>query len=74
MSQKNVRMLHDNPGMTGGPTSAEVPEDGVEMMRRAGWTIAPEQPEGGDPSQKDTGGSSDGARKGISAKRSEHVS
>lgn len=39
---KMVRMYHDDPVSTGGPTSAEVPVDGVAMMRRAGWYIVDE--------------------------------
>ena len=34
---KMVRMVHDDPVATGGPTTADVPEDGVPMMRAVGW-------------------------------------
>ena len=50
MSEKKVRMLHTDPAATGGPTTAEVPESGVEMMRRVGWALAPEQAEAADSS------------------------
>lgn len=48
MPGKRVTMRHTDPAATGGPLTAEVPEEGVEMMRRAGWTRAPATPEGAD--------------------------
>ena len=38
-----VKMYHDDPVATAGPTEADVPEDGVPMMRRAGWYLADER-------------------------------
>lgn len=38
-----IKMYHDDPEMTGGPTTAEVPEEGVPMMRRAGWYLSGER-------------------------------
>lgn len=38
-----IKMYHDDPEMTGGPTTAEVPEEGVHMMRRAGWYLSGER-------------------------------
>lgn len=32
-----VRLYHDDPGMTGGPTTADVPEEAVPHWRKAGW-------------------------------------
>lgn len=32
-----VRMYHDDPSKTGGPTTADVPEDAVSWMSQAGW-------------------------------------
>jgi hypothetical protein len=32
-----IKMYHDDSKATGGPTVADVPEGGVDMMRRAGW-------------------------------------
>ncbi|MDD2966609.1 MAG: hypothetical protein PHN64_03820 [Desulfovibrionaceae bacterium] len=34
---KMVKMYHDDPIATAGPTTADVPEGGVAMMRAAGW-------------------------------------
>ena len=33
------RMYHDDPVMTGGPTTADVPEDAIGWMQRAGWYL-----------------------------------
>lgn len=32
-----IRMYHDDPSKTGGPTTADVPEEAVQWMRQAGW-------------------------------------
>ncbi len=32
-----IRLYHDDPKQTGGPTTADVPEDAVSWMRQAGW-------------------------------------
>ena len=32
-----VRMYHDDPSKTGGPTTADVPEEAVSWMRQSGW-------------------------------------
>lgn len=37
-----VRMYHDNPKETGGPTTADVPEEAVGWMQRAGWYLKEE--------------------------------
>lgn len=34
-----VRMIHNDPRTTGGPTAADVPEEGVAMMQSAGWVV-----------------------------------
>lgn len=36
------RMYHDDPKMTGGPTTADVPEDAVAWMQRCGWYLKPD--------------------------------
>ena len=36
------RMYHDDPKMTGGPTTADVPEEAVGWMQKAGWYLKPE--------------------------------
>ena len=36
---KIVKMYHDDPRATGCPTVADVPEDGVKMMKAAGWYL-----------------------------------
>lgn len=36
-----VRMYHDNPKATGGPTTADVPQEAVIWMQQAGWYIKP---------------------------------
>ena len=36
------RMYHDDPMMTGGPTTADVPDEAVEWMRKAGWYLKTE--------------------------------
>lgn len=33
------RMYHDDPVMTGGPTTADVPEEAIGWMQRAGWYL-----------------------------------
>ena len=33
------RMYHDDPQMTGGPTTADVPEEAVGWMQKAGWYL-----------------------------------
>jgi hypothetical protein len=38
-----VKMYHDDPVATAGPTEADVPEEGIPMMRRAGWYLAEEK-------------------------------
>jgi hypothetical protein len=42
---KMVRMVHDDPVATGGPTTADVPDDGVPMMRSVGWYLENEKEE-----------------------------
>ena len=37
-----VRMHHDNPAVTGGPVTADVPEEAVERWKRKGWYLKPE--------------------------------
>ena len=32
-----VRLCHDDPGMTGGPATADVPEEAVPQWRKVGW-------------------------------------
>lgn len=41
-----LRMYHDDPKMTGGPTTADVPEEAVAWMQRCGWYLkqAAQQP------------------------------
>lgn len=36
------RMYHDDPKMTGGPTTADVPEEAVGWMQKAGWYLKPD--------------------------------
>lgn len=36
------RMYHDDPQMTGGPTTADVPEEAVGWMQKAGWYLKPD--------------------------------
>ena len=38
-----VRMYHDNPAQTGGPITADVPEDAVRWMQKAGWYLKKEE-------------------------------
>ena len=38
-----VRMHHDNPAVTGGPVTADVPEEAVERWKRKGWYLKPEE-------------------------------
>ena len=45
-----VKMYHDDPKATGGPTTADVPKDGVEMMRGAGWYLK-EEPGSGETAE-----------------------
>ena len=33
------RMYHDYPKMTGGPTTADVPEEAVSWMQKCGWYL-----------------------------------
>lgn len=33
------RMYHDDSVMTGGPTTADVPEEAIGWMQRAGWYL-----------------------------------
>lgn len=33
------RMYHDDPQMTGGPTTADVPEEAIGWMQMAGWYL-----------------------------------
>jgi hypothetical protein len=40
-----VKMIHDDPEATGGPTTALVPEDGIAMMRSVGWYLENEKEE-----------------------------
>lgn len=35
----NVKMRHDNPLATGGPTTADVPEEAVKAYQEVGWYI-----------------------------------
>lgn len=37
-----VRMYHDNPKETGGPTTADVPEEAIGWMQRVGWYLKEE--------------------------------
>lgn len=36
-----LKMLHNNPEATGGPTTADVPEEMAQAYRAAGWFDAP---------------------------------
>lgn len=36
-----VRMYHDNPAKTGGPTTADVPAAAVSWMQACGWYLKP---------------------------------
>jgi|GEM_PF-6202005 len=40
-----VRMYHDDPVQTGGPTTADVPEEAVPWMRDCGWYVKTPAPE-----------------------------
>lgn len=40
-----VRMYHDNPVQTAGPTTADVPEEAVGWMQRVGWYLKQEEAE-----------------------------
>lgn len=40
-----VRMYHDDPSMTGGPTTADVPEEAISWMQRCGWYLRTEEVE-----------------------------
>ena len=53
-----VRLYHDDPGMTGGPTTADVPEEAVPHWRKAGWHEA----EKGRPENADNVESPQGVR------------
>ena len=33
------KMYHDDPKMTGGPTTADVPEEAVAWMQKCGWYL-----------------------------------
>ena len=37
-----VKMHHDDPIATAGPTTADVPEEAVERWQRKGWYLKPE--------------------------------
>lgn len=37
-----VKMYHNDPIATAGPTEADVPEEGIPMMRSVGWFLADE--------------------------------
>ena len=37
-----VRLHHDDPTVTGGPVTADVPEEAVERWQRKGWYLKPE--------------------------------
>ena len=34
-----LKMYHDDPKMTGGPTTADVPEEAVAWMQKCGWYV-----------------------------------
>ena len=36
-----VKMYHDNPALTGGPTTADVPEEAVRHWEKNGWSTVP---------------------------------
>lgn len=38
------KMYHDDPKMTGGPTTADVPEEAVAWMQKCGWYVKPAAP------------------------------
>jgi len=38
-----VRMHHDNPAVTGGPVTADVPEEAVARWQKLGWYLKPEE-------------------------------
>lgn len=42
---KLVKMRHDDPVATAGPTTADVPEDGVKEYERVGWYVSNDQEE-----------------------------
>ena len=39
-----LKMYHDDPNMTGGPTTADVPEEAVAWMQKCGWYVKPAAP------------------------------
>jgi hypothetical protein len=47
-----VRMHHDNPAVTGGPVTADVPEEAVERWQRKGWYLKPEDQQKPKPAKK----------------------
>ena len=38
-----VRLHHDDPTVTGGPVTADVPEEAVARWQRKGWYLKPEE-------------------------------
>lgn len=38
-----VRMYHDDPSKTGGPTTADVPEAAIGWMQEVGWYLKPDE-------------------------------
>ena len=38
-----IRLYHDDPAVTGGPTTADVPEEAVGWMQRCGWYLKQEE-------------------------------
>lgn len=38
-----VKMHHDNPVATAGPTTADVPEEAVAEWQKHGWYLKPEE-------------------------------
>lgn len=41
MAVKTVKMYHNNPAVTGGPTVADVPQASVHDWERNGWSLLP---------------------------------
>ena len=39
------RMYHDDPMMTGGPTTADVPDEAVPWMQKSGWYLKQDTPQ-----------------------------